>query len=558
MSYTNLPYLPLEVWLSIGSHLQNSDIKSLRLTCSQFKNAAILRFDRVFLSANPLNIEVFRAVASHNEFRHRVTEIVWDDALLHRGQQRTEWMGCGDELLSDEDEPGDTKEWADKYGDDFDRELNIKNNERLKEGGPPRWFVAACDKNRSILRRRRGSDAERPDHVARDEQLLAEPPLEELWEYYQHLLRQQKGVLADESDLHAFSFGVRQFPALRRVTITPSAHGHLHSPLYPTPMFRAFPKGFNYPVPRGWLYPASSYGVPALSYPWNEFPDLKERYRGFRTVMRVLANEPNHVSELIMTSNQIPTGINCTIFKEPCEEYDNFATVLKSPGFRRLDIALLVGGDDPLELEPCWESFLNGRLRRALSEAKGMEDFRLHTTMKADPWGDTTAANGLGNGPIDRLIPLRRVIPVENWPRLRHLEISRFLVTQSDTISFLTALPKSVRSIKLSMLMFLDDSGDLSDLMKEMRKMICENTLWGDRGLAAKPKVTVGLPMAGNREFGRAHWIEKEVQDFIYGNGKIPFLKDLRSETPLGCGFFRDSFEPEWDRPYDRIIEWRD
>lgn len=185
-----------------------------------------------------------------------------------------------------------------------------------------------------------------------------------------------------------------------------------------------------------------------------------------------------------------------------------------------------------------------------------MEDFRLHTTIKADPWGDANA-NGWGNGPIDRLIPLRRVIPVENWPRLRHFEISRFLVTQSDMISFPTALPKSVRSIELSMLMFLDDSGDLFDLIKEMRKMICENTLWGDRGLAAKPKVTVGLPMAGNREFGRAHWIEQEVQDFIYGNGKIPFLKDLRSETPLGCGFFRDAFEPEWDRPYDRIIEWR-
>lgn len=35
---------------------------------------------RVFLSANPLNIEVFHAVADHPKFRHQVTEIIWDEA----------------------------------------------------------------------------------------------------------------------------------------------------------------------------------------------------------------------------------------------------------------------------------------------------------------------------------------------------------------------------------------------------------------------------------------------------------------------------------------------
>ncbi|KAI3201018.1 hypothetical protein DTO027I6_6121 [Penicillium roqueforti] len=83
----------------------------------------------------------------------------------------------------------------------------------------------------------------------------------------------------------------------------------------------------------------------ATPYPWNQYPELRDRYRGFRTALRVLANEPNSVSQLVMTSNSIPTGINCAIFDEPCEEYNHFATVLKKPGFRRLDIALLLGGD---------------------------------------------------------------------------------------------------------------------------------------------------------------------------------------------------------------------
>jgi hypothetical protein len=84
-------------------------------------------------------------------------------------------------------------------------------------------------------------------------------------------------------------------------------HGHLFAPLYATPMIRAFPKGFTYPVPRGWLYPENpiirSIPGPATAYEWNEHPELRERYRGLRTVMRVLANanEPNSISELVMT-----------------------------------------------------------------------------------------------------------------------------------------------------------------------------------------------------------------------------------------------------------------
>jgi hypothetical protein len=42
----------------------------------------LLRFERVFISANPRNVEVLRAVANHDTFRHRVKEIIWDDAIL--------------------------------------------------------------------------------------------------------------------------------------------------------------------------------------------------------------------------------------------------------------------------------------------------------------------------------------------------------------------------------------------------------------------------------------------------------------------------------------------
>lgn len=85
MAYTTLPTLLFELWGCIASYLSSSDIKNLRLSCVQFKNAPILRIDRVFLSANPLNVEVFRCIADHDKFRHSVTEIIWDDARLARG-----------------------------------------------------------------------------------------------------------------------------------------------------------------------------------------------------------------------------------------------------------------------------------------------------------------------------------------------------------------------------------------------------------------------------------------------------------------------------------------
>lgn len=276
-------------------------------------------------------------------------------------------------------------------------------------------------------------------HVTRREQVLAQPPLRECWQHYQHLLRQQKDALADNSDLDAFLYGVKQFPALKRVTITPAAHGHIFAPLYPTPMIHAFPKKINYSIPRGWLFPTPS-RAPAIAYEWNEYPELRERYRGFRTTMRVLANVPNSVTKLVMNSTHLPTGINCTIFDEPCEEYDNPVAVLKTSSFRRLDIAMLIGGQVDSEVTQCRQSFLNGQLRRALG------DFRLYTTVTVYPYDDDSGYPTLGH-----VIPLQNIVPVEKWPRLRHFELSRFLVSKSDFTSFLATLPRSVRSVELSM-----------------------------------------------------------------------------------------------------------
>ncbi|KAJ5570780.1 hypothetical protein N7535_004440 [Penicillium sp. DV-2018c] len=516
-------------------------MKSLRLTCKQFNNTGPLRLSRVFLFANPLDIEVFCNIASHDKFRHQVNEIIWDEARLHRGPARTDVTSEGHELLSDEDDPDDDKEWAAQYHTEY-REDIIESHEYDEEDECPTWFKWGCEETLYVLKCREDRDVDRPDLIARREEVLAHPSLREHWQHYQQLLRQQKDVLASQSDLEAFAFGVKQFPALKRVTITPAAHGNLIIPLYETPMIRAFPKGFNYPIPRGWLYPRAIMD-PALAYSWNQYPELRDRYRGFRTAMRVLATEPNFVSELVMTANSVPTGINCTIFDEPCEEYNHFATVLKNPGFRRLDIALLVSGEIEEDLEACRRSLCNGRLRLALGEAKDMEEFRLHAPFHEDPYIDDGYP----------LIPLRSIVPLEQWSKLRHLELSGFVISQNDCVSFLKTLPNSVRSIELSLLHFVD--GSWYSMLEEIRRMVSESTLWGDRDAGSRPKITIGVPIVeGSPTYGHGIWVEKEVEDFIYGGGGNPFQERTPLNIHLGVGVMRDALEPDFERPYDREV----
>lgn len=124
-----------------------------------------------------------------------------------------------------------------------------------------------------------------------------------------------------------------------------------------------------------------------------------------------------------------------------------FAAVLKHPGFHNLDIAFLVGGIDDEEIN--WRPFRNGRLRRALEEAKYMEDMRLHTAVIKDPSDDRTRKGSSGS--LRHFIPLQSIFPVEKWSKLRHFELSRFLVVQSDVISLLSALPETLRYVQLKL-----------------------------------------------------------------------------------------------------------
>ncbi|TGO88532.1 hypothetical protein BPOR_0157g00140 [Botrytis porri] len=61
-----------------------------------------------------------------------------------------------------------------------------------------------------------------------------------------------RSAIISGADVNALTYVLERFQSLRRITITPAAHASLDQPLYETPMIKCFPKGFSYPIPRGW------------------------------------------------------------------------------------------------------------------------------------------------------------------------------------------------------------------------------------------------------------------------------------------------------------------
>ncbi|KAH8696179.1 hypothetical protein BGW36DRAFT_451291 [Talaromyces proteolyticus] len=505
IKYSNLLHLPLELLTSIFELLPNRDLKNARLTCRGLSNAARLRLNRVFISANPRNIE-------------GVVEVVWDDSLLAITRDyRDFYMGGGYQ-----------------YSDSSDDETSPGNDK------PPDWFRRELEENLEHVLTGRvvPDDPDLPIHVATAQRAAALIPAKEAW----------STVLTSEADVSALRYALERFPSLRRVTITPAAHGVLFHPLHQTPMIRDFPRELNYPIRYGWLAPKMPISGPEAPPSGGPNDAGVDPWHGFRVVTRVLAKarDHHHVVELVLDAVGLLSGISCRIFEGPCREYDDLTALLRQPGFRRLDLALIVGG----EWHSDWVSFRNGYLSRMLAGAPDLEHVALSTSVESDPAADAEEKGSAGNA--RHLIPLRSIFPVDRWHRLRHFALSQFLVKQADVVKLLTALPETLRSVELSFLMFLDQGGNYRDMLAEMRKRLGS---WREREEQARPKVVIGINSSGiHKMIGRAIWIDKEVGEFLYGAGENPFgTLYHKNSIRLGCGVVRDVFEPEFERPF---VDW--
>ncbi|KAJ5722167.1 hypothetical protein N7488_000202 [Penicillium malachiteum] len=87
MSDAGILHLPAELIYLITEHLTPQNIKNLRLVCKRL--ILPLNITRVFLSPNPTNISVLRAIADNDKFRLHIKELIWDHATLVQASENS-------------------------------------------------------------------------------------------------------------------------------------------------------------------------------------------------------------------------------------------------------------------------------------------------------------------------------------------------------------------------------------------------------------------------------------------------------------------------------------
>ncbi|KAI0483664.1 hypothetical protein F4859DRAFT_473725 [Xylaria cf. heliscus] len=472
--------LPWELSALIYSYLSNRDIKNLRLVSSFFERTAPLRLDRVFISANPRNIEVFEAISQHEVYRAQITEIVWDDALLASTRLEHDTGAIHDVFL-------------DEYDDSPEREPC------------PEWYNDACEENlhswRSILlsswRKSHSPPREPQFGVA-----LMSPG--DSWAYYQGLLRQQREVLASQAHIRALESRIGCFPALQKITVTGVAHGRLFTPVYETPMIRSFPDGFNYAIPSWMVYKCMHPECP-------EWVEEGGRWEGFRVAIDALARnlDGGKVRELQVNSFQLLTGLNSRLFEAPCQTLSNLQTVLGRPNFESLHLDLMAEEHD-LQADV----FNHALLKRVLAGAAGGQGLKRLTL-------------GTDNGEARWNVPLETIYGPSSLQRLEHFSLSRFPVKEKDLVALLARLPLSIRTIELCSLNFLE--GNYQSLLNQIRDTLG----WQDRN--PRPLMSIGADTNFDHP-GVTIWTENEVYSFLYEGGPNPFGNDPALIWSLGHG----------------------
>ncbi|KUL88708.1 hypothetical protein ZTR_05234 [Talaromyces verruculosus] len=147
-------------------------------------------------------------------------------------------------------------------------------------------------------------------------------------------------------------------------------------------MIRSFPRGFYCPIPHAWMPPADRFPNSTDPLPWAQEDD-KKKWRGFGIILQQLAKQEHHnITEFVIDTKELKTGISCRIFNESGEDYDNLVTLLQQPGFKHLDLALVADGQDytqqrqtihTLRGQQPWSSFQSGLLKEALEKIKNSD-----------------------------------------------------------------------------------------------------------------------------------------------------------------------------------------
>ncbi|KAJ6781238.1 hypothetical protein PWT90_05101 [Aphanocladium album] len=512
-----LSTLPPELREEILSYLVWADIANLRLLCSEYSRVFLPKGDRVFVSANRLDIQVLRAVADNEILRYRVWEIVWDDSRFQRVDELHEGLYH------------DSAVWT--------RQIN--------HGKVPYWFAGAWEKAFLAFMERDYQYRVEAYQEGMLKNFSEAMPMDDAWRFYLKTWLDQERVMAANEDMEAFRYALKRFPNLNRLVVTPSAHGYNFAPRYRTPAMRNFPHGFIYPEPISWPTSLNDNKVPAQALSWTRLeqghgsllgPDATmerfwDRWRGFRAAIRIVAEENHPIVELDLSAYNRITGINCNIFRQDCAEYRHLCQILSTPGFRRFEISVQM---DNISTHG-YSSLKRGLFRDLLARAPNMRQFHLYTThlVAYAPGGEPRKYRVADPGDC---LPLHRVIPLDCWPKLMQLRLGRVVVSVHDLIEFLKKMPSTLIRLELDTLMYRSEGGH-----RRMVRKIRDELDWRQR--PAKERPSIGFTYIANIVHNMRYISASgPVARYVYGNARNPFRSDFR-----GCHLKHDSGAVEVD-----------
>ncbi|KAF4447500.1 ATP-dependent helicase/nuclease subunit A [Fusarium austroafricanum] len=532
--------LPVELLDHIISYLPNRDIKNLRLTSVGFGNAVRLRLKRVFLSANPLNIQVLEEIAESDKYRKDIVELIWDDTYLMEVKTITR--------PRIEDVPPK-------------KHCHIDLDRRC-----PKWYLRKSEECIEALIKSNGKGVDR---------LATAMSPEASYAYYYNLAEQQRHILESNADVDAFLYALKRFPSLSRVTISPKAHGRLFMPMYETPMIRAFPPGFVYPLP-----PPGGLSQKA-DFLWRDEARPRSRYttmwRGFCSALHILAKHGNHnIVEFVVEECRNCWGMQPDLFNSTGHTYADLVSLLRAPGFRGLHLPFIEGG--------CWKERTLESLQRfygVVKDTKSLKNYSVSNLCFDYPWEDESwprEALSYTDDPMDSHFSLLAKSPPK---KLEHLTLQGLRVNKDKLVVVLSSLP-SLRTLELRFMNFTAHrninghkcsyrSFSPAEFLSDIR----EKLDWRGRSVARRPKVTVFFRGRSSAE-GQIVKVDSAINDFLYGHGENPFYvpeivefdcdesvpfpeywmrveKGTIPELCCGNGIEVDEFDPSHERPLQQL-----
>jgi hypothetical protein len=205
------------------------------------------------------------------------------------------------------------------------------------------------------------------------------------------------------------------------------------------------------------------------------------------------------------------------MFNHPNPEYNDLLALLRRPGFARIHLDLLIGGQET----DGWPIFHRGLLRDALGEATALKHVSVGTD--SQDWG-SGIYEGEGQPPS-----LRCLFPVDKWPELEHLGLRNFKIEQEDLVAILTDVSTTLRSLELSNLAFPSPNDERSSSPpQDWSTLLCamrDKLGWQSRSVRARPKVSIGAATDSLNHVRHA-WVDKQaMDDFLYNGGGNPFFR---------------------------------